>query len=261
MADEQFKLSTGLNSLREWHNLCIVLQDIYYVVNVPRPVRSYSKPVVEEEGEFQMVCYCDDLKENYYMYHYDETSLIRTSDATMPHFLCSVTPVDVNKIFAQAGQFQVRSRIALMHVDEHTSLVKSAVQEAEELASKNEPIPKVIASFKALMSAKVTLLKVKELSLNDFVANQIQAVAGGLGYEVETDKSRLFKTDPKRFNLSRFHTSRPDLFIYNHSFQDCYVVDDMAKLVVGTTDGDNDPGCGSIKQTNVFQRSLPNPPR
>ena len=33
MADGERKVSTGLNSLREWHNLCIVLQDIYYVVN------------------------------------------------------------------------------------------------------------------------------------------------------------------------------------------------------------------------------------
>ena len=179
------------------------------------------------------------------MYHYDDTSLIRASEAERRHFLCSVTPVDVNKILAPAGRFQIRSRIALMHVDEHTSLVKNAVEEAEKLASKNESIQTVLGPIKALMNAKPTILKVKELSLNDFVANQIQAVAGGLGYEVETDNSRLFKSDPKKFNLSRFHTSRSDLFIYNHNCQDCYVVDDKAKLVVGTSEngdtGEQDP--------------------
>ena len=149
------------------------------------------------------------------MYHYDDTSLIRASEAEMCQFLCSVTPVDAEKIFAPAGRFQIHSKIALiyMHVDEHTSLVKNAIEEAEELASKNESIPTVLGPMKALMSAKLTILKVKELSLNEFIANQIQAVAGGLGYVVETNKSKLFKTDPKKFNLSRFHTSRPDLFI------------------------------------------------
>ena len=132
------------------------------------------------------------------MYHYDDTSLIRASEAENCHFLCSVTPVHADKIFAPAGRFQIRSKIALMHVDEHNSLVKYAIEEAEELASKNESIPTILGPMKALMSAKLTSLKVKELSLNEFIANQIQAVAGGLGYVVETNKSKLFKTDPKK---------------------------------------------------------------
>ena len=35
----------------------------------------------------------------------------------------------------------------------------------------------------------VTVIKVKELSMNDYIKDQIRAVAGDLGYKVETDRS------------------------------------------------------------------------
>ena len=70
------------------------------------------------------------------MYHYDDTTLIRASDAEMRHFLCSVTPVDVNEIFAQAGKFQIRSRIALTHVDERTFSSKECCRRSRKTCSK-----------------------------------------------------------------------------------------------------------------------------
>ena len=87
------------------------------------------------------------------------------------------------------------------------------------------------------MHSDVSLVPLKELSLNDYATKELEKVATELGYIVSTNKSRLVSQIPTKLHASRFQSSKPDLFMFNPKLQECYMVnEDNATIFAGAGD-------------------------
>ena len=84
----------------------------------------------------------------------------------------------------------------------------------------------ILQCVEAFMHSDVSLVPLKELSLNDYVTKELEKVATELGYMVSINKSRLVSQMPTKLHASRFQSSKPDLFMFNPKLQKCYMVNE-----------------------------------